>query len=100
MSDWSLEACTSLLSSKKDVINYTYKHDTLGQTSYIDYFLLSSKLFCNICDFDIFDSPSPVNMSDHNPVIISINLGNQYSSSNIPIIEDNGIETLKHYFLH
>ena len=68
MSDWSLEACSSLLSRKKNVIDYTYKHESLGHTSYIDYFLISSKMMCNVYDFDILDSA--INMSDHNPVTI------------------------------
>ena len=41
------------MSQNKNILNYTYRHETLGHLSYIDYFLLSDLLYKYVLDFDI-----------------------------------------------
>ena len=53
-------------------MNYTYRHETLNQTSYIDYFMLSESVHSKVLDFDIVDSA--INMSDHCQIMIKVNL--------------------------
>ena len=59
-------------STNKDIVNYTYKHDTLGHFSYIDYFMVSTDLVKDVHNFDIIDNA--LNLSDHNPISILLSL--------------------------
>ena len=70
MCKYDLEAVQSHVSSNVNIVNYTYRHKTLGFESYIDYFILNKNLVCNILDFDIIDCGS--NLADHNSVILEV----------------------------
>jgi len=70
MRKYNLEAIKSNVSSNVNIVDFTYRHKTLGFQSYIDYFILDKKLICNVLDFNIIDCGS--NLSDHNPVILEI----------------------------
>ena len=78
MTDNNLVACDGSMSSNKDILDYTYKHETLNCTSYIDHFLISSTLLNNVKDYDICEVAT--NMSDHNFIIIFIDLGSKQSN--------------------
>src|SRR5207245_175590 len=70
--DDDLKVCDSKLSKNSNIINYTYLHETLRHSSYIDYFMISNKLIVKVNDFDIIDCA--VNLSDHCPIVLKISL--------------------------
>lgn len=53
-------------------LDFTYCHVTQKHYSYIDFFIVSSKLHPCILNFSILDKPC--NLSDHNPILIEIKL--------------------------
>src|ERR1043165_8041220 len=79
MNRFSLELCTEVLSSNTNIVDYTYRHETLNRSSYIDYFMVSSALLKDVAEFDILDSA--VNHSDHLPIFLLICL-NEVNVSN------------------
>jgi len=50
---------------------------SLPHSSYIDYFAVSETILKDIVDFDIIDSG--VNLSDYNPISLTIDLGISFS---------------------
>ena len=38
INNYSLKACSAGMSKNKNILNYTYRHETLDHLSYIDYF--------------------------------------------------------------
>lgn len=70
VNDYNLICCDSLI--KQDCVQYTYRHESLNQTSWIDHFFVSTELFnaissCNIVEFGL-------NLSDHLPIDCCLNL--------------------------
>lgn len=63
----ALVTCNSIIDSN---LNYTYCHQSLDHYSYIDYFVISESSI--LVDFKILDLA--LNLSDHNPVYIQINV--------------------------
>ena len=72
INNYSLKACSAGMSKNKKILNYIYRHETLGHLSYINYFLLSNLLYKSVLDFDILDCA--YNFSDHNPVFVRLTL--------------------------
>ena len=70
MCKYNLEPVKSDLSSYVKIVNYTYRHKTLGFQSYIDYFIINANLNCTVFGFDIIDCGA--NLSDHNPVMLEV----------------------------
>ena len=70
MTRHDLMLCTCALSSNLDIIDYTYKHETLGHYSLIDYFMVNVDMMHDIKNYDIVDNA--LNLSDHNPITISL----------------------------
>ena len=69
-SSLDLCVCDNRLSKNPNILNYTFKHDSLNRSSYIDFFVVSKSLLDKVTDFDIIDSG--INLSDHNPILLSI----------------------------
>ena len=70
MNIFGLKLCTSVISSNNNIINHTYRQETLGHFSLIDFLMISTDLVAGLCDYDIIDNA--LNISDHNPVRIAI----------------------------
>lgn len=70
--NYNLDICSNKLSSNKDIIDYTFFHETLKRYSYIDYFLVSKSVFDKITNYDIVESA--FNLSDHHPVMLQMNV--------------------------
>ena len=51
-------------------IGYTYRHDGLGQTSFIDHVFMSSNFENAVKKFEIIDDP--LNLSDHNAILFTV----------------------------
>lgn len=69
MKNFSLKSCNSLVQNINN-LDYTYFHETLGQYSYLDYFLVSPALADLVQKHEICsDEP---NLSDHMPIRIYI----------------------------
>ena len=65
----SLVTCSSLIAGN---LNYSYCHESLQQSSLIDYFLVSRVYSTNLTEYRVIDCPS--NLSDHLPIIICLSL--------------------------
>ena len=68
--EFHLVDCSSI--SKPVGIDYTYHCLTTGSRSWIDFFLVSSDLGQNLVDLDILEDP--LNLSDHNCIVIKMNI--------------------------
>ena len=86
MSDYKLTLCSDVISPN---CNYTYIHETLQVTSFIDYFLFSTNSINNLLQFRVLDDL--VNMSDHLPVLMSATL-----SVAVPRPMDNSAKSIRH----
>jgi len=75
--DNNLQLCGKDYSSNVNILNFTYHHASLPHSSYIDYFAVSESILNDIVDFDIIDSG--VNLSDHNLINLTIDLGISFS---------------------
>jgi exonuclease III len=71
---YGLKICCNIMSANSNIIDYTYCHQTLGYSSYIDYFAVSDSLIKYVLDFDILDHA--LNLSDHNPILLRISINN------------------------
>ena len=69
MQRYDLLLCDNFLSNP-DSLQFTFSNETTGRFSLIDYFVVSRSLFDSVQDCVIYDNP--INMSDHNPVMLSI----------------------------
>ena len=69
MQQYDLLLCDHFLSNVNS-IQYSFSNEVAGRYSLIDYFVVSRRLFDNVQDCIIIESP--INMSDHNPVVIKI----------------------------
>ena len=67
LNDLRLVYCDDLY---KTGVGYIYKHRGLGQKSYIDHLYFSDKKNCLVSCIDNIDSGG--NLSDHNPIVISV----------------------------
>ena len=70
MARHDLMLCTRALFTNRLILDYSYKHESLGQFSLIDYFMTGVDILNDIKDFDIVDNA--LNLSDHNPIIVSL----------------------------
>ena len=85
MHEYELQLVDNLLYD--DSVNFTFGNDCTSRYSLIDYFMVSKCLFDNVVDCRIIDSP--INMSDHNPVIICIN----DCVTGFKVIEESNVNT-------
>jgi exonuclease III len=69
MKNFNLKSCSSVVPSVNN-LDYTYFHETLGQFSYLDYFLVSPAI-ANLVQKHEICSDEP-NLSDHMPIRIYI----------------------------
>ena len=62
-----------IVSSDRIALDYdrTYCSDVLGHSSMLDFFILSSGMFCDLVGIAACDDPS--NLSDHLPIVLTIN---------------------------
>src|SRR5271155_5365240 len=62
-----------IISSDRVALDYdrTYFNDVQGHSSMLDFFILSPGMFCDLVGITVCDDPS--NLSDHLPVILTIN---------------------------
>jgi len=66
----------------KPVANfYTYKHQSLNHSSFIDHFIVSNILLPRICSLDVIDSG--INLSDHQPIVLHCKLLEYVSKSRL-----------------
>ena len=79
---------TSCHTIKTGNLNYTYCHETLQQYSLVDYFLINrlSDSNINLGEYTVIDDP--INLSDHLPIKIKIDL-KCFDSIKTNIINDN-----------
>jgi hypothetical protein len=62
--------CTDLFTPN---CKYTYSHDTLQHSSFIDYFMFSSSCVNRVCDFTVLNDLFN-NWSDHLPILAKVKL--------------------------
>ena len=67
---FSLIECSTVHMPRQVI--YTYKHPSLDNKSWIDWFIVSDSLRDSIVNFDILDDP--LNLSDHLPVELELKL--------------------------
>jgi len=92
MKNFNLKSCSSLVQNLNN-IDYTYFHETLGQYSYLDYFLVSPALADLVQKHEICsDEP---NLSDHMP--IRINIDKTFIASRTAV---NSFSASKHCYIN
>ena len=78
MNKFNLELCRNELSSNENIPDFTYRHESLNHSSYIDYIMITSDLIEYVYDFDILDVA--INHSDHFPIFVKIQFNNVFGS--------------------
>ena len=79
LSSWNLEPCDNLVVGYSDApsspkcITHTYVNEALNQSSRIDHFFVSTRLKAHVLSASVIDCPA-INMSDHRPIDIIIDL--------------------------
>ena len=95
VNSFRLIECSTVCSPRS--VDYTYKHPSLGHSSWIDWLLVSYNLRDSIVNFDIVDCP--LNLSDHLPVSLEIKLAvvpnNNTSTNNSPEINKRTLDREK-----